>query len=83
MSVEKHRERERPRKGQGIRNESRMKEVRSGRRGSVLGGCCEWAGKMEWTGCMGPLKGTSQLYTITLIPPVSTHQSAILARSSW
>lgn len=38
MSVEKHGERERPRKGQGIRNESGMREVRSGRRGECLGG---------------------------------------------
>lgn len=60
-----------------------MREVRSGRWGSVLKGCCEWAGKMEWTGSMGPLKGTFQLYMITLIAPVSTHQSAILFGSSW
>lgn len=45
--------------------------------------CSEWAGKMEWTGCIGPVKGTFLLNMITLIPPDSTHQSAILLSSSW
>lgn len=67
----------------GIKNESRMREVRSGVQGSIFECCCEWARKMEWTGCMGPVKGAFLLYMITLIPPVSTHQSAILFSSSW
>lgn len=48
----------------------------------ALCSCSEWAGKMEWTGSMGPVKGTFLFYMITLIPPVSTHQSAILSGSS-
>lgn len=70
----------------GIKNESRNEGGEEWEDGSVLsaalGSCSEWAGKMEWTGCMGRVKGAFLLYMITLIPPVSTHQSAILLSSS-
>lgn len=62
-----------------------MKELSSGEDGSVSsaaqGSCYEWAGKMEWTGCKGPVKRAFLFYMITLIPPVSTYQSAILLNS--